>query len=111
MGLNMFGSSAGATPPNPDPKQFTIIDVITHGQFVVAMVYYRECTNFEGKKILLIKAPIDSDPVFWIYRLKVLDPHFSDVGTDGSTMIARFRPTRRYWKVAVKLAKELSGEE
>lgn len=110
MGLSLFGCSCGPCEvgqvsiandgkiwmqtknPNPDPKNFEILYVYTCKNAHVLIVKYPNCTNFEGKKILVYKGEYK--------RLKERDPHFSK----GYSPIARFAPTREGQKLAIKLA-------
>jgi hypothetical protein len=83
-----ISSDSSATDPwaprpsgNPNPHRFTLISSERHGDLHLAVVAYPDCTNFEGRKIIVM----NSDP----RGTSVLDPHFSE----GSPVVARFAPT------------------
>lgn len=84
--MGAFGhiSSSDNDDPNPDPRNFEITCTKHFGdregnELTILFVTYPNCTNFEGKKILVFSGNIDmrerlaSAPV--IHR--VLDPHFT----------------------------------
>jgi hypothetical protein len=105
MGLGIgFRSSCSLTPPNsslvfpnPNPARFTILKTQQIGKSVVAKVSYPDCTNFEGKKILLYKSTTEDS----LRSRKTLDPHFSP---NSGGPVARFIPTKKGWKLAVAMA-------
>ena len=85
--------------PNPNPKRFVIEDIYTYTRCHVLVVKYPDCTNFEGKKILLVKGE---------FRLKdELDPHFCE----DNNIIARFRPTDMGLKLAQRSALQIDAQE
>ena len=62
MGLNIICSSSGYgdfnpkkdnSNPNPDPKNYAISKTKQIEQFLVVMINYPNCTNYEGNKILV----------------------------------------------------------
>jgi hypothetical protein len=83
---------------NPNPFVFVIEKIVQIGRFTIAQVHYPNCTNYEGRKILLWHGHTLQN----IKKLKAIDPHFSE---DSFTPIARFEPTIRGWKMAEKMAK------
>jgi hypothetical protein len=91
------------TPEAPNPNIFTIKQIHTHGKYIIVLVNYPNCTNYEGNKICVysnkkIRELVNSD---------YLDPHFDE--NDGP--IARFEPTNRGWKMAVSFVKCISGDK
>lgn len=60
---------------------------------------YKNCTNFEGIKILVFKGQ-------YVERI-VMDPHFSD---DEESPIARFKPTVEGINLATKLVESFDDE-
>lgn len=88
---------------NPDPfnwrvEQFAYDD---NNRWLVLLVRYPGCTNFEGRKILVfrevtMKQLVDQGP---------LDPHFTD---DPKVLapVARFEPTERGWAWAMNFVKQ-----
>ena len=83
----------------PDPRVWEILDSYTMKNFRVLKVRYPNCKNFEGVKILVM--PTYSLPTR-------LDPHFAD---NEFSPIARFKPTKQGWKLAVELARKLNQQE
>lgn len=98
MGLS-FGSTSSCrqvdcTPapvvskklPNPDPKNFKIITDEHIGEYNLVVIQYPDCTNYEGKKVLLYT---NKD---WekIKKHKSIDPHFCE---NHPCPVARFAPT------------------
>ena len=100
MGISPFKFSECAADkpavlPNPDPRRFQIEREERIGSCTIALVRYPNCTNFEGRKIL----------VYWqvgsLLNATVLDPHFCDeVGCISPCPIARFVPTPLGWSMA-----------
>ena len=81
---------------NPDPNKFKVIRELEVNNFFISEVYYPNCTNYEGRKILVTKKSISN--------VKCLDPHF----TKDSDLIARFVPDEYGWKCATLLVKGMS---
>jgi len=67
--------------------------------FLIAEVQYPNCTNFEGKKILVFKGMTIRE----LATLDELDPHFYE----DSKLIARFVPTCEGMSMARSLAYSL----
>ncbi len=81
--------------PNPNPINWRLVDKYEFKNGSVLIVHYPDCTNFEGKKIMVYSGK---------YREKEeLDPHFQESGGP----IARFRPDFDGLKMAINLAKSL----
>jgi hypothetical protein len=83
----------------PNPLQYEIVKDIIVNDFLIIMVVYPNCTNFEGKKILVFKG-ITLEK---LKEQKLLDPHFSD-SKKYVHPIARFVPNEMGWKMAVQLS-------
>lgn len=94
MGLNKIVSTGAepysysptnpkSQPGNPNPSRFTLLDYFEYGRYLVLILKYKDCTNFEGRKILVYK-DINFDP----NQAVEIDPHFFP----ESKLIARFRP-------------------
>lgn len=103
MGINIFlsGGSSESTRDlkanvNPSPYNFIINKIEFVGSLHLVEVIYPNCTNYEGKKILLIKDDIKNIK-------KRLDPHFNE---DGK-LIARFQPTKKGWELGLELLNNL----
>ena len=84
---------------NPDPTQFVILRQQTMGDYIIVEILYPNCTNFEGKKILLFKGFSYEQ----IHSAKFIDTHFFDKHNDHPSPIARFEPTEFGWLLAVKV--------
>lgn len=106
MGLNLFRNSVcgcnwnlyrkepvveyiPSCSPNPDPTNFNILDVKIVNRFAIVLVEYPNCTNFEGKKVLVFEDVSESE----IRDMKSIDPHFCDLG--HKSVVARFEPTEQ----------------
>lgn len=89
-------------PPNPNPLNFKIERVKQMGIYLGALVYYPDCTNFEGKKIIVLKGVTETE----LRNMRQLDPHFLEAGP----IIARFRPDAQGWENALCLMRILSGK-
>lgn len=85
--------------PNPNPNNYYIMDSKQIDSFLILKVRYYNCTNYEGKKILLFENCTIND----IKKQKKIDPHFCD-DKDLYYPIARFEPTEKGWKMAELLA-------
>jgi hypothetical protein len=77
------------------------------GTVAVVLVRYLDCTNFEGKKILVFK---DANQLLKELNTGLpntlrLDPHFSK---SLDSPFARFKPTTEGWAFALKFAALLS---
>lgn len=86
--MGMFRKVCSTNPyaNAPDPKNFVVEDVVSHGDYHLLVVIYPDATNFEGRKLLIVYATVGE-----LVALQQLDPHFSDDGF----VIARFHPARR----------------
>ena len=107
MGISLFGSSSSydrcnTSPPNPDPKNYTILLSNQREHYLIITIQYPDCSNYEGKKILLYEGTT-------INKLKEqgsIDPHFSE-NKEYASPIARFEPTERGASLAERLVKDL----
>jgi len=81
---------------NPNPKRFKILEQLEFKNSHILKVKYSDCTNFEGIKILVY---------YGKYRTRnTLDPHFFD---NEDSPIARFKPTKLGYSLAIKFAQSL----
>jgi len=93
--------SQGVSPPgNPDPLNYEILRSQQVGRHLVVEVKYLDCTNYEGRKIMVYSNLTISNLILQ----KVVDPHFT-VSDKFRSPIARFEPTDRGWKLALAVAK------
>jgi hypothetical protein len=87
------------TIPNPDPKCFQVKRHVTVGDGLVVEVHYPNCTNYEGRKVLLYVGVT----IVELLRQGSIDPHFCD-NTAYYSPIARFEPTETGWALAEHVA-------
>lgn len=79
-----------------DPNRFRVQRTRQVGSYVVAEIVYPDCTNYEGKKILVYEGVNEGD----IKKKARLDPHFCK--HEGClSPVARFEPTARGWEMAI----------
>lgn len=83
-------------PLEPHPEVFKILDAKQGSKFLYLEVLYPHCTNFEGRKVLLMKDTTIAD----VCLTKVLDPHFYP----ENKIIARFRPDEEGKNLAMYIA-------
>jgi hypothetical protein len=85
--------------PNPDPANYKIIKSEQRGRFLVLMIHYPDCTNYEGKKILVFRdvTPLD------LLNQKIIDPHFFK-SSNVKSPVARFEPTDDGWGMALRFS-------
>ena len=81
---------------DPNPEVFNIEAIKTVGEFTIATVTYPNCTNFEGRKILVFEHLYPGS----LKNTQVIDPHFMD----SNLLVARFRPNKRGMDLALKMA-------
>lgn len=86
--------------PNPNPKNFKILHISQIKKNVLLVVQYPDCTNYEGKKIMVYRHVKKSD----ILEMESLDPHFCD---NHISPFARFEPTEKGLTEAYDLAKRI----
>jgi hypothetical protein len=102
MGMFKLFSSSEGPNPMPNPRRFEILHGlnIVHGTttWAILEVLYPDCTNYEGKKILVYKGIT----TYRLRDLESLDPHFTK---NGITPFARFEPTEEGWEGALSLAR------
>ena len=88
---------------NPQPNNYKIVKAEEINNYLVVMINYPNCTNYEGNKILVYK----DINLLTLINQKLIDPHFSvDVGYQSP--IARFVPTNEGWNMAIEFVKIIS---
>ena len=93
----------GSRTGNPDQRNFRILRFEVIERFTVVLAQYPNCTNFEGKKVLVFEnVPRDT-----IHKLDTMDPHFCDSEVHPSP-VARFVPTGKGWQYAIEFCKHAS---
>jgi hypothetical protein len=100
--VNVTVKQEPATLPNPDPSNYKIVKLEQHGSYLLMLINYPDCTNYEGNKILLYKDVTLAKLMFQ----KVLDPHFCG-NKKYHSPIARFEPTQFGWDCGVRLMKNI----
>jgi len=114
MGISLFNRCSGITPKSnmtdsslsslfakavdPDPNKFNVVSVAKTESFHILEVIYHGCTNYEGRKIIVMRSNLKRREIL---ELKWLDPHFSENGVsfkiNGNDrhykIIARFEPS------------------
>lgn len=100
MGCNFFARSCWTDPdnseakaPNPSPERWTLLELVEFKHAHVVVVQYHDCTNYEGKKILVRKGVWEAP--------NYLDPHFAE---KMEAPIARFPPTLEGFDMALHIA-------
>ena len=84
-------------PPEPDARNFKILDLKEVYGWTVALVHYPGCTTYEGKKCLVFACPPSK-----VALQKLLDPHFLEQ-EDCLSPVARFEPTEYGVALAMQL--------
>lgn len=90
------------TLPNPDPYNWIIKDSWKNGKYLLVDITYPDCTNYEGRKIMLYEGVTLEE----LKEQRTIDPHFSSNKRYFSP-IARFEPTFEGWEMGQKLVNEL----
>lgn len=85
---------------NPNPNRYTIKRMERINRFVVAIIHYPDCHNYEGNKIVVFEGASVKE----LQSLKSLDPHFCDSPNHPSP-VARFEPTERGWGYALSFCR------
>jgi hypothetical protein len=102
MGISLYkrcsSSLYAVNNSNPDPKRYTILLHSQINDYLMVVVHYPNCTNFEGLKVMVYEYIHSIEEL--IQKTKgELDPHFSK---DGVSPIARFKPTKEGIEMAKK---------
>ena len=101
MGLNKKLSTTESELPNPDPRNFNLGNLAQIGKYLIVWITYPDCTNYEGRKILVFRCSIAR-----LKRQDIIDPHFSE-NPEKLSPIARFVPTREGWQMAFCFVKSI----
>lgn len=114
MGVSLMGSSWGSGScdckeckpknPNPDPNNWKLEKIDNYGPYVVVCLHYPDCTNYEGRKVVVFRASFQQ-----LHAQGGIDPHFGE--DDKIYPIARFRPTEDGWWDACEYARRKQREE
>lgn len=95
-------ASSGPLPrvsTDPRADSFTIKSLEQVNGWTIAVIEYKNCTNYSGMKLLVypVKAHV-------VHAQELLDPHFLDDG-NGLYPVARFEPTPLGRKMAETVCK------
>ncbi len=85
---------------NPNPSNYEILKHKRIGRFLVVLILYPDCNNYEGKKILVY----ENTSLKELRKQEVIDPHFCDHLFHISP-IARFVPSDVGWEYAINFCK------
>jgi hypothetical protein len=93
--------------PNPDPENYVIEWYCQQsGGFLIVEIVYPDCTNYEGRKILVFKDVTIEE----LKEQKMIDPHFAN-NDEFHSPVARFVPTRDGMKMAMAFAETMKKIE
>lgn len=85
--------------PNPREDNFKILVAGEINGHLILEVVYPDCTNFEGKKLMVYKRGVT---LLEIVNQKSLDPHFQD-NSNYISPVARFIPNALGWELARRM--------
>lgn len=94
-GCNCSCKTETKSPGNPDPKNYKIMKSQQIENYLIVEIHYPDCTNFEGRKILIFANTTLID----LLNQALIDPHFFESKKYKSPMV-RVEPTERGWKAA-----------
>ena len=97
---------ANVLNPNPNPNNWKLISFKEVNDFLILQLEYPDCTNYEGKKILVFH----NTTLVELVNQKSIDPHFSNNKTFKSP-IARFAPTTEGLKMALSFVQNYKGPD
>ena len=110
MGIKLFGGNSSSSDcdcnyceqkpeklPNPDPRNWVVNAARHIGDYLVVEMIYPDCTNYEGKKVMVFKCKMED-----LKEQAVVDPHFGE--GQMHYPIARFEPTVNGWRDACNFA-------
>jgi hypothetical protein len=92
--------------PNPDPYNWILEHSLQNGDFLLVHIRYPDCTNYEGRKMMLYRGCTIDD----LKAQKTIDPHFSS-NKKYHSPIARFEPTNEGWHIGIMTMKMLKEQE
>lgn len=102
MGVSLFkgcsSSPYASTNSNPDPKKYKILQYLQKNHYLLVIVFYPNCTNFEGLKVMVYEHIHSVEELIQRTNGK-LDPHFSK---EDISPVERFKPTNDGIQMAIK---------
>ena len=93
-----------ANRKQPRPDKWIPIKTMEVGPHLVLELQYKNCTNYEGRKILVFRDT--SLPELIEHNNNLIDPHFSD-SSKYIHPVARFEPTQEGLKMAIQFARNI----
>lgn len=87
----------------PDPSKYEIVKHLQMGKYLIVMINYPNCINYEGNKIMVYEDCTLKELKKNVY----IDPHFFE-NKKFHSPIARFVPTDNGWEMAENLCKMLN---
>ena len=102
-GATFFG---GVAQNNPDPSNWEALKAERCEGFLIVELRYPDCTNYEGKKILVFEEFTIED----LFHQRKVDPHFFQSSKKYKSPIARFEPTERGWEMAKAFTRAYSSK-
>jgi len=101
-----FDTSQPIKDINPKADNYKILHSVCVNGNLVLELEYPDCTNFEGRKILVYKKTTFLE--LMQTNKGLLDPHFhNEHKTKAKSPFARFVPTAEGWQLALAFAKLL----
>ena len=103
-----YDDNVDSTSSNPNPNNYKILKSFESFPYLLVMIEYPDCDNYEGKKILLYET-------LGIKYLEIqgksvgIDPHFSD-NAQFHSPIARFVPTEKGWEMGKMLIERMLND-
>lgn len=98
---------ADAKAINPDVTRWHILKIETVNNHLILEVLYPNCTNFEGRKLMMFAHGVTLD---MIVVQRTLDPHFAKAVAPPYFPVARFSPDANGWVMA-RLAATFTPEK
>jgi hypothetical protein len=89
---------------NPNPNNYEIIRTEQFDGALLMEILYPDCTNYEGRKILLFKKVTLKQ----IIEQGSIDPHFMPENSKFHSPFARFEPTKLGWELGRHIGQLIS---
>lgn len=88
-----------------NPDVYKVVKALELGKYLILLINYPDCKNYEGNKILVFRDITLIDLV----NQKLIDPHFFEDSKYLSPLV-RFVPTNEGWALAVKFVEMMNNE-
>lgn len=101
---DVFSDDSDVKAPNPNPINFNIMSTVELEDtgYLIAIIEYPDCTNFEGIKLLVFNNMTAEK----LKSLPEIDPHFSE---EANSPIARFKPDSAGHQAAYDFCAMMTG--